>query len=76
MFKNQIIYFNPGIQEVILGLLQPHHHVLAIHVDLRVMEEILHNFRCLKIWGVKSYTLKSPLTFYTLYTLFLTFRLI
>ena len=51
MFKNQIIYFNPGIQEVILGLLQPHHHVLAIHVDLRVMEEILHNFRCLKIWG-------------------------
>ena len=51
MFKNQIIYFNPGIQEVILGLLQPHHYVLAIHVDLRVMEEILHNFRCLKIWG-------------------------
>ena len=76
-----MIYFNPGIQEVILGLLQPHIHVLAIHVDLRVMEEILHNFRCLKIWGhdtkgVKSYTLKSPLTSYTLYTLFLTFRLI
>ena len=74
----------------ILGFLQPCHNVLTLQVDLNVMEIISTNFPnknwdiidtknesllCSKT-NIKSHSLKSSLTSYTQYTLFLTFRLI
>ena len=78
-----------SILEVILGFLQPRHHVLALHVDLNVMEVIPNNFPknrdiidtknesllCSET-NLKSHSLKSSLTSYNQCTLFLTFRLI
>ena len=78
------------ILQVILGFLQPCHNVLTLQVDLNVMEIISTNFPnknwdiidtknesllCSKT-NIKSHSLKSSLTSYTQYTLFLTFRLI